>query len=237
MVRVAIVEDKKEYSESLHVFTKKFFKENSVEFTVDIIENGLDLVKRYKSQYDVLLLDIEMPLLDGMEAAKRIRQIDDSVIIIFVTNMAQFAVNGYEVDAVSFLVKPISYFMLSVAMKKALNLLVHRKNTDIMITTKQNIRVVSSDDLLYVESFKNDLFYVTSKEKIQARGVLKNIESKLSGHNFSRCNNGLLVNLKYVTSINNNIVVVNHEELPISRGRKKEFVDDFMSYIGGVKNA
>jgi len=110
LLRVAIVEDDDSYAETLQEYLNKYEQENEVRFQVVRYEDGADLVEKYHGDFDILIMDIELKFMDGMTAAQHIRKMDSNVIIIFVTNMPQFALKGYQVDALDYVLKPISYY-------------------------------------------------------------------------------------------------------------------------------
>ena len=107
MARIAIVEDDAECREQLREYVEHYGQENREELEVLCFSDGAELVEGYRPVYDLLLLDIEMPNLDGMTAARRIRQVDSDVLIVFITNMAKYAISGYEVEAPGFMLKPV----------------------------------------------------------------------------------------------------------------------------------
>lgn len=110
LLRVAIVEDDDSYAETLQEYLNKYEQENEVRFQVVRYADGADLVEKYHGDFDILIMDIELKFMDGMTAAQHIRKMDSNVIIIFVTNMPQFALKGYQVDALDYVLKPISYY-------------------------------------------------------------------------------------------------------------------------------
>ena len=112
MVRIAIVEDDDACRAQLEAYVRRYGGETGGEFQITSFSDGLDIAEDYRPIYDSILLDIEMPRLDGMTAAERIRSFDPGVILIFITNMAQYAIKGYEVDALDFVLKPVGYFSL-----------------------------------------------------------------------------------------------------------------------------
>lgn len=112
MIRIAVVEDDSKDREVLTGFLKRFAEQYTTELKVNVYKDGIEFVERYQAVWDIVFMDIEMPLVDGMEAAQRIRKTDDAVVIVFVTNMAQYALQGYTVDAMDFLLKPVDYPLL-----------------------------------------------------------------------------------------------------------------------------
>ena len=109
MYRIAIVEDEKEFREQLQEYLKRYGVENNIVFQIDVFEDGSDILEHYQKNYDMVLLDIEMPKVNGMDAAERIREMDEEVVLMFITNMAQYAIRGYSVGALDFVMKPITY--------------------------------------------------------------------------------------------------------------------------------
>lgn len=86
--------------------------------SVDIFRSGVDFIGDGTAVYDIVFLDIEMPLLNGIETAKKLRKFDSDVCIIFVTNMPQFALKGYEVDALDYVLKPVNSFNIKNTVKR-----------------------------------------------------------------------------------------------------------------------
>ena len=96
MIRIAIVEDDRHDREALKKCLNRYEKENQVKFSVTEFQDGEDIVTDYTASYDLIILDIEMAFLNGMKAAEKIRELDTNVIIIFITNMPQYAIQGYK---------------------------------------------------------------------------------------------------------------------------------------------
>ena len=126
---IAVVEDDSSASQQIQNYLSLYQKENEQEFSVTVFADGLSILEDYHPIWDIILMDIEMPLMDGMTAAKCIRELDQSVIIIFITNMAKYAIKGYEVGALDFVLKPVSYFAFSLKITKALTSLAHREKS------------------------------------------------------------------------------------------------------------
>ena len=109
MIKIAIVEDEAMYAKQLEEFLHQYEAENHEAFDITIYSDGDQIVNKYKSQFDIILMDVEMKFMDGMSAAEEIRKMDSEVVIIFITNMAQYAIRGYAVDALDYVLKPVSY--------------------------------------------------------------------------------------------------------------------------------
>ena len=197
------------------------------------MKNRLNFVEDYDGNLDVIFLDIEMPHMDGMTAAKKIREKDQALGIVFVTNMAQYAIHGYEVNAIDFIVKPVSYYVFTDKLNKAIRFSRLNMEKDFVIQTEDSIIKLTSSQIIYVEKDKNYLVFHTKQGVYRSRGTISELEQQLSGEGFSECINGCLVNLKYVTKMEKDTVWVDEVPLPITRRRKKEFKEDFMKYLGG----
>lgn len=233
MVHIAIVEDENTYAEQLHKFLLQYQKETGYSIKVTRFTDGDEIVEEYAGIYDIILMDIQMQFMDGMTAAEKIRQMDTDVVIIFITNMTEYAVRGYEVDALDYVVKPIEYFAFSRKLDRAFSRIKSKKHNFISIPTENGMKKIDLDDVLYIEIQDHTLYYHTEKECVRAkgRGVMRNVEQMMLPYGFFRNNNCYLVNLKHVESVEDNACFVGNKILQISRARKKAFMNAMVQYI------
>ena len=119
MIRVAIVEDEEAVREQLLGYVQRYTRQYGTTFEVRTFSDGVEILEGYRPVYDLILLDVEMKHLDGMETAQRIRALDSDVMIVFITNMAQYAIKGYAVGALDYVLKPVPYFAFSQQLQKA----------------------------------------------------------------------------------------------------------------------
>lgn len=179
-------------------------------------------------------MDIEMPTMNGLEAARLLREKDKSVVLIFVTNVARFAVDGYTVDAADFLVKPVEKANLRVKLVRALNKIDNGRGERMIIRCKTGAYVETVSRIKYVEVMDHKLLFHTVDKTVVSTGSLSKVELQLKSYGFSKCNSCYLVNLDYVTEINDRTVHVGGDRLVMSRARMKPFMKDLANRLGGV---
>lgn len=231
MIRVAIVEDEQRAAELLWACFASFEQEQGAEFEISRYANAEDFLNQYRGNQDLIMMDIEMPGMNGMKAAERLRRMDQEVVLIFVTNMAQYAVKGYEVDALDFIVKPVRYPDFAFKMKRVLQALELRKQPKLMLSVAGGMKRISLSRLKYVEVSGHSLIYHLLDEEIRVRGSLSKMEEVLRENHFMKCNNCYLVNPRYITEVYGHTVKIGDEELQISHPRRKAFLQELSAWI------
>lgn len=233
--KIAIVEDDKKQQENTINILKKYAGEHSLLFSYNSFENGFNFLDNYKAGlYDIVFMDINMPGINGLEASKELRKIDSDVILLFVTDFAQFAIRGYEVDAYDFIVKPISYEHLSLKFDRLIPNL-KKRNEEVKINLKNGNQILSLnvDEIIYVEVKSHDTVIHCEDKEYCVRIPLSNIEEQLPKDKFYRCNHCYIINFKYVGKIDKyQLIMSNGEELTISHPKKKAFMSALMNYLG-----
>lgn len=234
MIKIAIVEDEELYAKQLNEYLRQYERENGEAIEVTIYSDGDRIVDKYQSQYDIILMDIEMKFMDGMSAAEEIRKIDTEVVIIFITNMTQYAIRGYAVDALDYVLKPVSYFALSQRLNRAIGRMRKRESKMIMVNMKGGIVRLNIANIYYIESQGHTLILHTILGDYETSGTMKEMDGKLLDMNFCRGNKGYLINLQHVDGISDGCAIVKDERLILSRARKKEFMEALTKYWGEV---
>ena len=234
MIRVAIVEDEEAVREQLLGYVQRYTRQYGTTFEVRTFSDGVEILEGYRPVYDLILLDVEMKHLDGMETAQRIRALDSDVMIVFITNMAQYAIRGYAVGALDYVLKPVPYFAFSQQLQKALGQLKKRERHYLAVAVDGGMRRLDAAEIYYLESEGHKVHFYTEKEDFVVPGTLKNYEEKLVGRAFARCNSGYLVNLAQVFGVQQDMVQVGPYMLQISRPRRKAFMAELADYIGGA---
>lgn len=233
-IRAAVAEDDAAYRAQLVSHLRRFGRIHEVTVRITEYADGEALMREFRPCFDVFFLDIEMPLLDGMQTAKRIRERDESVTIIFITNMAQYAIRGYEVGALDFLLKPVSYSALEMRLTKVCRLAEGRKDSSLVLNLGTGIQKISVSELLYVELVNHDLIYHLKDSRYTLRGSMREAEESLKNQPFFKCNSCYLVNLDHVKAVSDGMALVDRDRLQISRARKKAFMEALASHLAGA---
>lgn len=233
MLRIAVVEDDLTALSQIEQFLSQYQSERSLSITVSPFRDGSEILSDYRPIYDIILLDIEMPQVDGMAAAETIRQTDPNVVIVFITRMAQYAIQGYSVGALDFVLKPLTYYTFSVKLDRALRLVDRRRPTQIMLPVPNGAVRLDTRQIYYVEIQDRHLHYHTDQGAYTVRGSMKKAEIQLAEHHFVKCNYWYLVNLYHVTEVRKDIAVVAGCELEISRRTRTAFLTALSDYLGG----
>lgn len=233
-MRIAIVEDEKEARSQLIAFLKAYEKgKQTVQFHMTEFADGADFLAAFKPIYDIVFLDIEMPHSNGMEVARKIRKMDENVVLVFITNMPQYAINGYEVEALDYILKPLRYANFCVKLDRAVFAAEKRRQAVFSFSSGGNQHRISPDRIYYFEVIRHCVILHSMDGDFELWHIPMNrVEEALGDNGFARCSVSYLVNLKYVSSVTKDAVGVGQTMLPLSRGKKKEFLTALSNFMG-----
>ena len=236
MIRIAIAEDEKEHADALAEHVQRYARETDTPVDITRFDNAVNMLENYKAAYDLIFLDIKMPYMNGMDAAHRLRELDNDVMLIFVTSMRQYALEGYSVNAFDFIVKPVTYADFQLKMQRTFKKLkaADDKN-EILLSTEKGIIKLKPSDIRYVETDGHNIIYRLTgagggTNDIVQYSSLKAAEARLEKYGFARCNSCYLVNLRYVKAVKGFTVDVGDTELQISQPRRKPFLESLVKY-------
>lgn len=244
MVKIGIVDDEKEAREQLREAIERFGFEYPVKFELREFDSAVSYLSAKNNAWDILYLDIDMPQMTGMELAEKIRETDTEVVIIFCTNLEQFALNGYSVSALGFLVKPVQWYSFHMYLDRALKAVQKRasrlenaETRKIIVKDGSISRIIDAADIKYVEVRKHYLLYSIKDKKtgegtvVKTRGSMQDIAGLLAPFGFVRCSSSFLVNLSCVTAVSRLDLYIGQEVLPIGRAYKDVFTREFSKFL------
>lgn len=231
-MKIAIVEDEDSAANGLENCLQQYAKEKNMYINTVRFIDPTALLKQYKPLYDLIFMDIVMPHVNGFTASQKLRETDEDVMLVFVTNMQNYAIKGYEVGAFDFIVKPVTYNVFRTKMNRIVKALsVREKDRTTYVSVNGVTRVLFLRDIYYVEISGHTLTYHTKNGDISVRESMERAEQALGG-DFVRCNKCYLVNLAHVSGTDQNTVSVAGIRLVISRNRRKAFLDALADYFG-----
>lgn len=235
-MKIVIVEDETEARNQLQEYIKRY-SSASAPPEVSAFTDAESFLSSFKGDADIVFMDIRLPGIDGMEATRRIHEKNSRTLVIFTTSLAQYAAQGYSVNAFDFLLKPVNYYDFSLKMDRAMEKLKSSQSIVITVKKKADVALIRAEDIRYVEVLKHKVVFHTNHGDYEEYQPLYKVQQELEGLSFSLCNQCFLVNLRYVTRITNESVFLGETELQLSHAKKKSFLIDLNLYYanGGIR--
>lgn len=233
-MNIAIVEDNKQAQDILVSHIENSAKELDLVVNISLFNDGLEFVDQFDELYDIIYFDVEMKYMDGMTAAQKIREKDSEVLIVFVTNHAQVAIQGYSVEATDFLLKPLAYFTFEEHFKKITKKIVsqNRDENHIVLRVSGTMKRINQNIIKYIQSQGHYIDFVTLDNDYTIIDTMKNTETRLDEQTFFRCSNSYIVNFNYIDKVDKNTIYIDDETIQISRSKKREFMEQFTNFLG-----
>lgn len=235
MLRIAIVDKDLDSNEQIQMFIRHFANIKGLDISLEEFDRADSFMFRYKPVYDIIFMGIDLPGLNGMEAAKRLRKKDTDVVLVFITELERYVIRGYEVDALDFVLKPLNYYAFSIKLERAIQRVRQRGGEHIMLKTSDGVHRLGIRQIYYLETKSRMLYYHTSTGVYSVRDSLQSAQEQLAEYSFAKCNQCYLVNLQHVTDMQDECVVVAGKPLEISRRNRKTFLAAVVAYIGGAR--
>lgn len=227
-VNIAIVEDNTEDYQRLYDCLDRYMQTCRYDFSIHHFCSGESFLESGEV-FHLIFMDIELPGISGLKTSEILRERREDDVLVLVTNMVQYAIHGYAVKAMDYIVKPVIYEQLSLKMPGFLSI-IKKKQKSILIKQKNSLTKINIRQIRYIEVFKHDVFIQLDKEKLKIRGTLREFEDDLAGCGFAKCSQSCLVNLYYVQSFSDDLLIVDGQQIPVSRREKKNFSDAFIRF-------
>lgn len=220
MYQIAVCDD----DIQMRRFLRSSIEESGIDCAIAEFSNGAELLRNYQG-YEILFLDIDMPLVNGIEAAKRIRRKDRKVKIIYVTGYQDYMQRSFDVHPFSFLVKPIRKGMIVKQLQEALLYSREAEKADTLrLETTEGTEEIAVPDIYYLEYQRRKLRLVMKQGECMIRGKISEFSEKLLPYGFATPHKSFVVNLYHVKSIRGyDIFMMNGDQIPLSQKRSTEF--------------
>ena len=230
-MRIAICDDEEIYRVELKTILDKLLI--NVDYDIDTFDDGRQLMESFsKAPYDLVFLDIEMPAVDGITLAKSIRSRSENVFIVFLTGHIEYALEGYEVNALRYLTKPVDIGKLKEVIRygqvkqgSARQLIIREDGEEILIDI---------GDVIYMESMNQNVRIVSAKGEHVIRYNIGDFEEQLKNDGFFRIHRGYLISLSKVKKlVKSDVIMEDGTALPVSRSNLKPLKEALYAYVEG----
>lgn len=231
-MNIAICDDLTRDRELLTEMVHRYCESKGYSATLHTFSSGEALLAQYKAgQYQIIMLDIYMHELSGIEAARKIRAVDEDCVIIFTTTSVDHALDGYSVKAIRYLVKPVVYEAVEEALDKCRGLF-QQAMRFIEVPIGKLTMNIPLKDILFIEVLNHRSFIHTPLKTIQTSLSLTELESKLGGKPFLRCHRSYIVNIQQVEEVlEDDFKVKNYQLVPIRKDSKTAVKQEYYDYL------
>lgn len=237
MLKIAIVDDDIGFQNQAKEYIVRYFQQETQQFSIQCYQDGVKFLSEFHCNFDIVIIDIMMPHLNGIEVARKIRLQDKNVLVMFITITPAFAIRGYEVAAVDYILKPLNYegdfrFKFDRVVKKAL---AERKHTKELVLKDEEGRYIrlSVDSLIYIDKERDNVVFHTREKTFAHRAPIYKVREALEEtQSFAAVNSGCLANMAYIENIDgNNVEMRNGDVLALSRSKRKEFLEKYFAFV------
>lgn len=239
---IAVCDDELYYRESLLKFLKEYEGKKDIKIKVDEFSSGESLIEKIKIEsYDIILLDVEMKELTGVDTASQIKKLGKNPQIIFVTSHEDYALDAINLDAIGYLVKPVSYEKLEERLDKAIYMTglirAENKSKELYISIRENKtdKKILLNEIRYIEKIGNRCkIYMSDKEHL-CYSTLSGFYERLPKDKFIYCHQGYIVSINHIIDVMpSEILIDNGKQIPLSRKYKKEVRERFLAYLDSM---
>lgn len=229
---IAVCDDVQMNTEEIAKMTEDICKEEQICPQISCFQSAENLLDEIKegSRYDLMLLDVMMPGLDGMELARILRTQKENTSIVFISSNREMAMQGYEVSAARYLAKPVDKDKLKEAILFCYG--EYRKERELLLPVNGSVRKVAPKDIYYIEIVGRKSRIRMEMEEWDTSLSIAELEAMLSGQDFIRCHQSFLVNCRYIRSFRtSSMELTDGRNVPVSKHRIKEVRQAFFDYM------
>ena len=228
-MRIAICDDEKVIREEIASMLDEYFQANNMVCALDQFADGESFVKVHED-YDLVFMDYQLPDGNGIDFAKRVRQENQSIFIVFSTSFQEHVFESFTLDTFRYLVKPISKTSVFDAMDAFVR--IYQTNRKIIINTLENDRYVDADEVMYIEADRKYTTVRTTAGAYRSYRAISKYEAEINNSHFYRTHRSYIVNMKYISVIEKKTIsLTNGEKIVISPKNYEEFIKSYMSYL------
>lgn len=227
-MRIAICDDEKLFTSDFTAMIRNLYP--SLDMTVDEFSGGKALLDCFQAEpYDLVFLDIEMPEMDGIALAGRLREQDEDVTIVFLTGHTEYAIKGYGFNVLRYLLKPVQEKEIC----EILEYVLKKQNSKkfIWLTNHEGTHKIKISDLISIEAHNQNLIFNTTSGSIEVRDKINKYEKELQADGFFRLHRSYIVSLSKITKISEKEVIVGRFRAPIARSKAREFQKALFSFL------
>ena len=235
MWKVAICDDESIIRQQLFLYIKNLEREWGEPFSVACFASGEQLLEGMAPDTQILLLDIQMDGVSGMETARKLRETYPDLCLIFVTTMTQFALEAFDVHAFGFVPKPLLYEPVAKLLREAVGTLRDRAGASLALKGNDQVVVFPTNDILYFEVYGRTMLVVSTHGQETFNIPLRDVERQVAGMGFLRCHKSFLVNAFHIQEIGlTSVFLSNGQEIALSKHRRAQFLLEYSQYIRGL---
>lgn len=229
-MRIAICDDEKKISELIEEKIRHYYFSNNIDCTIEKFESGEELLQHDLLSIDVLFLDVDMPGINGLETARRIREQDKDMLIIFLTAYSEFVFESFKVDAFRYLVKPVQNQELT----ETLEAIYQKLSTPeeyLNFQFQNETFSIKYSDIIYIEGMRDKIWIYCSDGIYRWRGTIKNLNEKLNEKGFFQVHRSYIINMNKIQKYSSQTVLMEGgHKVPISKYRMNEFKEEYIKF-------
>lgn len=233
MISIVICDDEIPFLDTIKEYYVKYKACKKVDLQLISFTNGEDLITNYRPDFNIIFLDISMPGIDGITAAKKIRELDTKVVIVFLTSIIKYGLMGYTLGASNYIIKPITYKKFESELDKAVAICNDIEQQYVTLRNIDGLFKLYVNDIKYIDTYNRRTKVHTKNKEIICFYNMKELENKLEMFGFIRCHSSYIVNVKYIESVEKLIITLTSlEQIPISQQKRKDVMKSIAKYFG-----